>query len=871
MRETILEICNMKDPLCSQGVEKKLSAIPGVHHVQTNPINGTTTVKHDEKKVSLHALKEKVDSLGLYCHCEALPYQHGRQPIGPRTDDDEFGGDIDRAAHDQATEVSEPAAMDHAVKVEDDQMHHPAPEMPVESTTKDHASMDHAAIDRPAMDHAAEVHADMDHAAEDHAAMDHATEDHAGMDHATEEHAVEDHTAHGGHEGMTMLDMAIDMRNRFFLSLSLTIPIFLFSPLASEIFGLVLPVPFNLDVKILSFLLTTPVVVYGGIPFYRGARQGLKSGVLNMSVLVTLSVLAGYIFSLAATFVFDGEVFYEAAAMLVTFVLFGHWMEMRARAGTSTAIEKLLSLAPPMATVIRDGEELTLATDDVLVGDTLLIRPGDKVPVDAVVTEGQSAVNESMITGESLPVKKGPGDALVGATINTTGRLVAKATKVGVDTTLSQIVKLVQSAQSSKAPAQRLADRAAHYLVLVAVGAGSLTFLAWYLLFGADLIRALTFAITVVVITCPDALGLATPTAVMVGTGLGAEQGILFKNAEALEGPAHLSAVIFDKTGTLTKGEPEVVQVVTAANPVDEEEMVRLLASAETASEHPLAEAVVRYSQGRGLELGKAENFNAIPGRGAEAEVEGKRIVFGNRQLMEEQSISFADLEGPAKELEGAGRTVVYAAIDGEIAGVLAIADAVRPSAVAAVKRLKEMGLEVAMLTGDNKGTAERVASELGIDIVFAEVMPEDKQNKVEELQGRGYKVGMVGDGINDAPALAKADVGIAIGAGTDVAVETADIVLMKSEPFDVVKTIEISQATLRKMKQNLGWATGYNMIAIPVAAGVFSSWGLTLRPEIGALAMSGSSILVAFNATLLKGAQFSTYSETTNVESEIT
>jgi Cu2+-exporting ATPase len=746
--------------------------------------------------------------------------------------------------------VSEHAAMDHAFQVKDDQGHHAAPEMTLELAAEDHAAMDHAA--------------------EDHAAMDHVTEDHAVMDHATEEHAAEDHAAHGGHEGMTMLDMAIDMRNRFVLALILTIPIFLYSPLASEIFGLVLPIPFNLDVKILSFLLTTPVVVYGGIPFYRGARHGLKSGVLNMSVLVTLSVLAGYFFSLAATFLFEGDVFYEAAAMLVTFVLFGHWMEMRARAGTSTAIEKLLSLTPPMATVIRAGEELSLPTDDVQVGDTLLIRPGDKIPVDAVVTEGQSALNESMITGESLPVKKSPGDALVGATLNTTGRLLARATKVGADTTLSQIVKLVQSAQSSKAPAQRLADRAAHYLVLVAVGVGSLTFLAWYLLFGADLIRALTFAITVVVITCPDALGLATPTAVMVGTGLGAEQGILFKNAEALEGPAHLSAVIFDKTGTLTKGEPEVVQVVTRANPVVEEEMVRLLASAETASEHPLAEAVVRYSESRGIELGKAENFSAIPGRGAEADIEGKRVVFGNRQLMEEQSISFAVLEDSAKELEGAGRTVVYVAIDGEIAGVLAIADAVRPSAVAAVGRLKEMGVEVAMLTGDNRGTAERVASELGIDIVFAEVLPEDKQNKVAELQDQGYRVGMVGDGINDAPALAKADVGIAIGAGTDVAVETADIVLMKSEPFDVVKTIELSQATLRKMKQNLGWATGYNMIAIPVAAGVFSPWGLTLRPEIGALAMSGSSILVAVNATLLKGAQLTTYADTTMVESEI-
>jgi Cu2+-exporting ATPase len=548
--------------------------------------------------------------------------------------------------------------------------------------------------------------------------------------------------------------------------------------------------------------------------------------------------------------------------MLTTFVLFGHWIEMRARAGTSSAIEALLSLAPPMATVLRDGEELSIPTDDVRVGDTLLIRPGDKVPVDAIVIEGESAINESMITGESLPAKKKSGDKLVGATINTTGRLIAEATKVGADTTLSQIVKLVQSAQSSKAPAQRLADRAAHYLVLVAVGVGTLTFLAWYLLFGADVIRALTFAITVVVITCPDALGLATPTAVMVGTGLGAEQGILFKNAEALEGPAHLSAVIFDKTGTLTKGEPEVVQVVAGPNPVEENELIQLLASAETASEHPLAEAVVAYAGRENITIGKAEEFEAIPGRGARAMVDGREVVFGNRQLMEERGIPLGDLGQPAKELEGAGRTVIHVAIDGKMAGVLAIADAVRPSAVAAVKRLKEMGVEVAMLTGDNQGTANRVAEELGIEIVFAEVLPEEKQNKVEELQGRGYKVGMVGDGINDAPALAKADVGIAIGAGTDVAVETADIVLMKSEPFDVVKTIELSEGTLRKMKQNLAWATGYNMMAIPIAAGLLTPWGITLRPEVGALAMSGSSILVAVNATLLKGLELTKFVE---------
>ena len=784
MGEAILNVCSMKDPLCAQGVEQVLGRLPGVHHVQTNPVDGTTLVHYDQARTSYETMQAAVADCGLVCRVDA-PSHNGH-------------------------EMAAAAAIDHATHV------------------------GHEMVADEMIDHAAHA------------------------DHEMSAGGEMDHSAHGGHAGMTMDDMARDMRNRFFVTLALTIPIFLFSPLASEVFGLTLAVPFGLDVKLWSFLLTTPIVVWGALPFYRGARAGLKAGVLNMSVLVSLSVLAGYIFSVAATFLFDGEVFYEAAAMLVTFVLFGHWMEMRARAGTSQAIEKLLSLTPPMATVIRDEQEIEIPTDDVRVGDALLIRPGDKIPVDAVVTEGESAVNESMITGESVPVKKKPGDSLIGATINGNGRLLARATKVGADTTLSQIVKLVQSAQSSKAPAQRLADRAAHYLVLVAVIAGSLTFLAWYVLFDADVIRALTFAITVVVITCPDALGLATPTAVMVGTGMGAEQGILFKNAEALEGPAHLTAVIFDKTGTLTVGEPEVVDLATSTNPVDEDEMLRLLASAESASEHPLAQAVIKSAKAQGLMLSKAEGFQAIPGHGAEATVDGRHVLFGNRKLMNDRDVSLGGLIERAEVMEEAGRTVVYAAIDGNLAGLVGIADAIRPSARQAVRTLQAQGVEVAMLTGDNLGTAELVANELGINTVFAEVLPDQKQDKVKELQNRGHKVGMVGDGINDAPALAQADVGIAIGAGTDVAVETADVVLMKSEPFDVVRMLELSRATLRKMRQNLGWATGYNLLAIPIAAGVLAPWGFTLRPEIGALAMSGSSILVAVNAVLLKRAELS-------------
>jgi Cu2+-exporting ATPase len=657
---------------------------------------------------------------------------------------------------------------------------------------------------------------------------------------------------------MTMDDMARDMRNRFFVSFILTIPVFLYSPLFTRFFGIHLPTPFGISEELLGFILTTPIVFYGAKPFFVGARNGLRAGVLNMSVLVSLSVLAGYLFSVAATFFFQAAVFYEAAAMLVTFVLFGHWMEMRARSGTNDAIEKLLTLAPPTARVERDGQQVEIPTDDVRVGDIVIIRPGDKIPVDGEVIEGKSSVNESALTGESQPVKKEVGHAVISATINQTGSFKFRATKVGADTTLSQIVKLVQSAQSSKAPAQRLADRAAHYLVLVAVIGGILTFLAWYVFAGADVVIAMTFAITVVVITCPDALGLATPTAVMVGTGLGAEHGILFKDAEALEGPAHLDAVVFDKTGTLTIGEPQVVDLVVAGNPVDEDELLRLAAAAESGSEHPLAEAIIKAADVRSVNDASGDAFEAIPGHGLQANVNGRTVLIGNRRLMDRDGVSLNGLGDRAIDLAAAGRTVVHVAVDGEAAGLIAIADAVRPTARVTIERLKELGIEPVMLTGDNEATARQVAGELGIETIIAEVLPGDKAAKVKELQSQGKNVAMVGDGINDAPALAQADVGLAIGAGTDVAVETADVVLMKSDPADVVTAIEISRATLRKMKQNLGWATGYNLTAIPVAAGVFASRGIVLRPEIAALAMSGSSIIVALNATLLKRAKLS-------------
>ena len=660
--------------------------------------------------------------------------------------------------------------------------------------------------------------------------------------------------AMGHGAGMSMDAMVREMRNRFLVAFIISIPVFLFSPLATEVFGIKLATPFGMDPRLLLFILSTPVVLWSGQVFFVGAWRALRNRTLDMSVLVALSVGSGYLFSVAATFLFEAEVFYEASVVLLAFVLFGHWLEMRARAGASDAIRALLDLAPPKATVIRNGEPVEIPTAEVEIDDIVLIRPGDKIPVDGVVVDGASSVDESMLTGESVPVDKTVGSNVIGASINKTGTFRFRATKVGADTALAQIVKLVQLAQNSKAPAQRLADRAAQWLVAAAVVLGLLTFFGWITIGGSTFIFAMTLAITVVIIACPDALGLATPTAIMVGTGLGALNGILFKNATALEQASKIGAVIFDKTGTLTVGQPRVVELIDAGNPVSEDELLRLAASAEASSEHPLAAAVVDAAKERGLTLVGATDFQAVPGHGLEAKVDGRTVLVGNAKLMRDRGIEFDGLTARADELEGAGRTVVRVAVDGEAGGLIAIADAVRPTAKETIHRLHNLGVQVAMLTGDNRATAQRIATELGLDTVFAEVLPGQKADKVRELQAGGKLVAMVGDGINDAPALAQADVGIAIGAGTDVAVETADVVLMKSDPVDVLGAIALSRATVAKMKQNLFWAVGYNTVAFPIAMGLlYPSIGLILRPEIAAISMAGSSLLVAVNALLLK------------------
>jgi Cu2+-exporting ATPase len=664
---------------------------------------------------------------------------------------------------------------------------------------------------------------------------------------------------HGGHGGMDhdMSDptmaaaMERDMRNRFFVALVLTIPVIIFSPLGYDTLG-IRPIHSLTVRNIIALVGSTPVVFYAGWVFIGGAYTSLRHRSLNMSVLVATGVLAAWTGSVALMIAGE-DTFFDAATMLVTFVLFGHWMEMKSRRGTSDSLRALFDIVPPTATVIRDGGEVELPTSEIVVGDLVRLRPGDKVPVDGVVTNGSSSVDESLITGESIPIEKGAGDEVVGGSINRSGTFDFRATKIGADTALGQIIDLVQRAQHSRAPGQRLADRAAVVLVVVAVSAGVITFGLWFGVGDATFIRSLTFSISAVVIACPDALGLATPTAVAVGTGIGARHGILIKDAATLEGMAALDTIALDKTGTLTVGAPRLTDVRTVTDWA-ENDLLRLVASAERGSEHPLASAVVDGAEERGLVLSRPTQFEAISGLGLTATVDGHQLTVGNARLLERDGLSLDGLSDQADQLAAQGKTAVYVAIDGRPAGLVAAADQPRPSAETALVDLKRLGLEVVMISGDNRSTADAVGRELGIDRVFAEVLPQDKAGYVTQLQQEGKKVAMVGDGVNDAPALAQSDIGIAIGAGTDVAVETAKVVLMRSDPEDIVAAIELSRATLTKMKQNLGWASIYNVLAIPIAAGVlYPATGFVLGPQWSALLMSASSIIVATNAVLLR------------------
>lgn len=648
--------------------------------------------------------------------------------------------------------------------------------------------------------------------------------------------------------------MEVDMRKRFLVSFLLSIPIFLYSPVGVSVFKLNLPTP--IPINWLLFILTTPIVFWAGSIFITGTYYSLRAKKLNMSVLIATGVLAAYLFSVLLTFIGSAETFYEAAALLVTFVLFGHWMEMKSRRGTSDALRALFDLVPPKAIVIRSGKEELILSSAIVRGDIVLIKPGDKIPVDGKVVYGETSIDESLVTGESIPINKNIGDFVVGGSVNITGVIHFEAMKVGADTVLANIIKMVETAQNSKAPGQRIADKAAGWLVLVAIGSGLAAFLGWYVFAGASFLVALTFAISTVVIACPDALGLATPTVVAVGTGIGAKNNILIKDAATLENTSRLTAIVLDKTGTLTEGKPKVTNVI-AFNGFIENDVMKYEASIESVSNHPIAKAIVDEAKKRGVVIVPNSSFQSVTGHGLMAVIDGKTVLAGNERLLNERGIATADERVVLEQLATEGKTVSVLAVDGKVAGVIAVADTIKPNSKKAITALKALGLQTIMLTGDNKRVAQSVADELGLDRFFAEVLPEEKEKYVKQLQDEGKFVAMVGDGVNDAPALARSDIGIAIGAGTDVAIETGNIVLMKSDPYDIVAAIRLSKATVVKMKQNLFWAVIYNVLAIPVAAGVFyPSFGISLRPEIAALLMSVSSIIVALNAVSLKAVE---------------
>ncbi|MDP4549613.1 heavy metal translocating P-type ATPase [Alkalihalobacillus macyae] len=635
------------------------------------------------------------------------------------------------------------------------------------------------------------------------------------------------------------------------ISILLSLPL-LYTMIAHLPFDIALPLPELFMNPWFQFLLATPVQFYIGAPFYVGAYRALINKSANMDVLVALGTSAAYFYSvvegirLLITPGYNPELYFETSAILITLILVGKLFEDLAKGRTTQAITKLLNLQAKEASVIRDGEEIKLPVDQVVVGDTIIVRPGEKIPVDGVVQKGKSSVDESMITGESIPIEKTDGDAVIGSTINENGTLTLKAEKVGKDTALAGIIKIVEEAQGSKAPIQRMADIISGIFVPIVVGIAVVTFLVWYLWVNPfDLPQALEVAIAVLVIACPCALGLATPTSIMVGTGKGAEMGVLFKGGEFLEGTHKIDAILLDKTGTITKGKPEVTDFVVFEG--EEQEVLASLVAAEKASEHPLARSIVQYGEQRQMRVDEAESFEAIPGHGITSVIDGKRVLIGTRKLMERENVAYIHHEDVMAAYETEGKTAMFIAIEQTIMGIIAVADTVKETSKQAIQELRDMNIDVYMITGDNKRTAEAIGKQVNITGIYAEVLPEDKANKVKELQDQGKRVAMVGDGINDAPALATADIGMAIGTGTDVAIETADVTLVGGDLEHIPKAINLSRKTMKNIRQNLFWALFYNSIGIPIAA-----IGL-LAPWVAGAAMAFSSVSVVTNSLRLK------------------
>jgi Cu2+-exporting ATPase len=641
--------------------------------------------------------------------------------------------------------------------------------------------------------------------------------------------------------------MAADFRQRFWISLFMTLPILVLSPLLQTLLGLREVVRFPGDLDVL-FGFSSAVFWYGGWPFLKGLVTELKSFKPGMMTLVAVAISTAYLYSSAVVFGLAGKVFFWELATLVDIMLLGHWIEMKSVMGASKALEELAKLMPSDAhKLMPDGSVKDVPLSELALDDQVLVKPGEKVPADGTVVKGESSVNEAMLTGESTPVTKKSGGKVIGGAINGEGSLTIEVKGTGKDSFLSQVIDLVKEAQESKSKTQNLADTAAMWLTLIALVSGAGTFLVWLLFMDRDLAFAIERAVTVMVITCPHALGLAVPLVVAVSTALAASHGLLIRNRGAFEGARKLQAVIFDKTGTLTEGRFGVTDTLLLAKDIDEETLRKYAASVDANSEHPIAKAIAASSD----EKLAVENFKSIPGKGAEGKVDGRKIKVVSPGYLREHNIDLTDKR--VEPLQAQGKTVVFVLVDGQLKGAIALADIVRPEAKKAITALKALNVRCMMLTGDNQATAKWVADQVGLDEVFAEVLPKDKAAKVKEVQARGLSVAMTGDGVNDAPALAQANVGIAIGAGSDVAVETADIVLVRSNPLDVVAIVQLSHATYRKMIQNLFWATGYNVIAIPLAAGALYAWGVVLSPALGAALMAVSTVIVAVNARLLR------------------
>jgi Cu2+-exporting ATPase len=898
MKTSVIEVHDMLSVLSVVGVEERIGAVPGVESVTVNFAAGTATVRYDETRLRVSDIKSDVRQSGYEREAASPDPEAGKSetqaPLGqadaavvvppkavpspntaagpaPVAEAGAVGQPVPEAPSSPPAPASPKTVPDSAVlapmlassdapPTEQTSETEPGALSKAAAWVKDAVGSDDKAPQAASADHPTPptetLPADAPASAPTAGSAAPAAGEHAGhAGHAEGAMGAEGATGtmpdkmayEMGHGGKDMPAMVRDMRNRFYICLFFTIPIFVYAPMGG-FFKPPAP-PFGIELNLWLFFFASAAIIYPSWTFFVSAWRSLRKGVLSMAVLVVLSVGTGYLFSVASTFFFKGGgQFFQAASVLLVFILLGHWLEMRARAGATSAIKALMNLTPAKANVIRNGAEVEVATAEVLAGEIVVIRPGNKIPVDGTVETGQSLVDESMLTGESMPVQKGPGAKVVGASINTSGSFRYKATKVGADSALAQIVKLVQEAQNSKAPAQLLADKAAQWLVIAAIVIGLATFAVWFWIIGQSLLLAVTLTITVFVIACPDALGLATPMAVMVSTSLGAVNGILFKNASALEDATKLTTIVFDKTGTLTVGQPEVVEIVTAEG-VTEDTVLIAAAAVEQGSAHPLAQAIVRRA--KALTVAAPTGFESLDGMGARAETAGGTVFLGNRLLMDAQKLALGRLEAESTRLQADGRTVVHVSQAARVIGLIAIADAIRPTSKAAVAKLREGKIEVVMLTGDNAATAKRIAADLGIDSVLADVLPAQKAQKIKELQAKGKKVGMVGDGVNDAPALTQANVGFAIGAGTDVAMESADVVLMKSDPYDIVGAIELSRATVRKMHQNLWWAVGYNVIAFPLAAGVL--YPFVLSPAVAALSMSGSTLIVAINALMLK------------------